>query len=109
MEQHVLRRILRKTTPQENAVAFTTQEAPDGYREKTMRIENVENQSLNWVSISSAGALDVTHCDFSAKTARDERDASPEAVTWTSSSADKDQNRGCKKSDKDHLEFLYER
>ena len=61
IEQHVPRRILGKTTPQEHAVAVTTQEAPNWYREKTMRIENVKNQSLNWVSISSAGALDMTH------------------------------------------------
>ena len=50
-----------------HAVANTTQEAPDGYPEKTMRIENVENHSLNWVPISSAGALDMTHCDFSVR------------------------------------------
>ena len=42
-------------------------EALDGSREKTMRIANVENNVLNWVSILSAGALDMTHCDFSAK------------------------------------------
>ena len=72
-----------------------------------MRIENVENQSLNWVSISSAGALDMTHCDFSAKTARDEMrhiigGSEPDVIIVS----DKDQNRGCKKRDKDHLEFL---
>ena len=37
-----------------------------------MRIANVENSALNWVSMSSAGALDVTRCDFSVKSARDE-------------------------------------
>ena len=73
IEQHVPRRILVNTTPQEHAVAVTPQEAPDGYREKTMRIENVENHPLNWVSISSARALDMTHCDSSAKAARDGR------------------------------------
>ena len=40
-EQHVPRRILGKTTPREQAVAVTTQEALDGSREKTMRIANV--------------------------------------------------------------------
>ena len=60
-EQHVQRRILGKTTPREQAVAVNTQEALDGSREKTMRISNVENSALNWVSISSAGALDMTH------------------------------------------------
>ena len=107
--EHVPRRILEKTTPQEHAVAVTTQEAPDGYREKTMRIEDVENHSLNWVSISSAGALDMTHRDFSAKTARDEvrhiaRGSELDVVVGS----DKDQNRGCKKRDKDHTEFLCE-
>ena len=65
-EQHVPRRIPGKTAPQDRAVAVTTQEALDGYFERTMRIANVENKTLNWVSISSAGALDKTHCDFSA-------------------------------------------
>ena len=37
-----------------------------------MRIANFENNALNWVSISSAGALDMTHVDFSARAARDE-------------------------------------
>ena len=46
-EQHVPRRILGKTTPREQAVAVTTQEALDGSREKTMRIANVENSALN--------------------------------------------------------------
>ena len=68
-EQQVPRRISVKTTPSEHAV--TTQEALGGYRDKAMRIENVENNALNWVSISSAGALDMTHCDFSARSARD--------------------------------------
>ena len=63
-EQHVPRLTLGKTTPQEHAVAATTHEALDGYREKTMRIVNVE--------ISSAGALDVTHRDFSVRSACEE-------------------------------------
>ena len=74
-----------------------------------MRIENVENQSLNWVSISSAGVLDMTHCVFSAKTARDGMrhiigGSEPDVIIGS----DKDQNRGCRKRDKDHLEFLCE-
>ena len=72
MEQHDPRRVLGKTTPQEHAVAVTTQEALDGYREKTVIIASVENNTLNWVSISSGGALDMTHCDFSVRSARDE-------------------------------------
>ena len=66
-EQHVPRSLSGKTTPQGHAVAFTTQEALDGSREQTVRIANVENKALNWVSISSGGALDMTHCDFSVK------------------------------------------
>ena len=71
-EQRVPRSILGKTTPQEHAVAVTTQEALDGPREKTMRIANVENNALNWVSISSAGALDMMHCDFRVRSVLDE-------------------------------------
>ena len=51
-EQHVRRRIPVKTTPQEHVVAVTTRKAMDGYREKTMRIADVENNTLNWVSTS---------------------------------------------------------
>ena len=57
-EQHVPRRISRKTTLSEHAVAVTTQEALGGYCQKTMEIADVENNTLNWVSISSAGVLD---------------------------------------------------
>ena len=48
-EQHVPRRISRKTTPQEHPVAVTTQEALDGYREKSKRVVSVENNALNRV------------------------------------------------------------
>ena len=58
--QHVPRRMPGKTTPQGHAVADTTQEASDGAREKTMRVANIENNSLNWVSISSAGAYRIS-------------------------------------------------
>ena len=33
---------------QGHALAVTTQEAPDGPREKAMRVANIENNSLNW-------------------------------------------------------------
>ena len=107
-EQHVPRRVLGKTTPQEHAVAVTTREAWDGHREKTMSIATVENNTLNWVSTSSAGALDMTHCDFSVRSARDEM----RLIVGSSErdviiGSDKDQNKGCKK-DKDHMEFLCE-
>ena len=73
-----------------------------------MRIANVENKTLNWVSISSARALDMTHCNFSVRSARDEM----RLVIGSSESdviigSDKDQNRECRKKDKD-MEFLCE-
>ena len=105
-EQHVPRRISVKKMPSDHAVALTTQEAVDGYREKTLRIASVENNTLNWVSISSAGALDMTHRVFSARSARDEMkhiigSSEPEVIIGS----DKDQNRGCRRN-RDHLEFL---
>ena len=75
-----------------------------GSRVKTVRIANVENNALNFVSISSGGALDTTHCDFSARAAWDEMRhiiASSEADVIIGS--DKDRNRGCRKKDKDHI------
>ena len=98
-----------KTTPQGHTVAVTTQEASDGSRERAMRVANIENNSLNWVSISSAGALDMTNCDFSERLARGEMrhiigSSKPDVIIGS----DKDRNRGCKKKDKDHLEFLCE-
>ena len=59
-----------------------------------MRVANVENNTLNWVSISSTGALDMTHCDFRVRSARDEM----RHIV----------GRGCKKKDKYHMEFLCE-
>ena len=105
-ERHVSRRIFGKTTAQERA---TTQETLDGSRERTMRIANVENSPLNWVSISSAGALDMTHCDFSVRSARDETrhmigSSEPDVVIGS----DKNHNRRCRRTDKDHTEFLFE-
>ena len=74
-----------------------------------MRIASVENNALNWVSISSGGALDMTHCDFSRRPVRDEMrhiigSSEPEVIIGS----DRDRNRGCKKKDKDHIDFLCE-
>ena len=98
-----------KTTPSEHTVAVTTQEALDGYRERTMRMANVENNTENWVSSSSAGALDMTNYDFSVRLARDEMrhiigSSEPDVI----SGSDQDQNRGCRRKDADHMKFLRE-
>ena len=74
-----------------------------------MRVANIENNSLNWVSISSEGALDMTNCNFSERRARDEighiiGSSEPDVIIVS----DKDRDRGCKKKDKDHIEFLCE-
>ena len=100
-EQHVPRRILGKTAPQEHPVAVTTQEAVDGYREKTMRIASVENNTLNWVPISSAGARDMTQGESSARSARDEMrhivgSSEPDVIIGS----DNDQNRGARRKTK---------
>ena len=63
-EQHVPRRISGKKMPSEHIVAVTTHKALDGYRAKTMRISDVDNNTLDW--------LDTTKCDFSVTSARDE-------------------------------------
>ena len=48
-------RMSGKTTPQGPCGrCVTTQEVLDGSREKTMRVATIENNSLNWVSFSSA-------------------------------------------------------
>ena len=82
IEQDVPRRLFLKTTPQGHAVAVITHEA------------------LNWVS---GEALDMTHCDFSARAARDEMrhiigSSEPDVIIGS----DKDRNRECRKKDKDH-------
>ena len=51
----------------------------------------------------------MTHCDFSAKSARDEMrhiigSSEPDVIIGS----DRDQNRWCRKKDKDHIEFLCE-
>ena len=88
-------------------MARTTQEALDGSREKTMRIAIVENTALNRVSMSSGGALDITHYDFTARAAQDKMrhitgSSEPDVIIGS----DKDRNRGGRKKDKDHIEFL---
>ena len=70
-----------------------------------MRVANIENNSLNSVSISSVGALDMTNCDFSVRQARNEMrhtigSSEPDVIIGS----DKDQNRGCKKKDMDDIE-----
>ena len=67
----------------------------------------IANSALNWVLISPAGALDMTHCDISARAARDEMrhiigSCEPDVIIGS----DKDRNRGCRKKDKDHTEFF---
>ena len=81
--------------PRGPAVAVTTQEALEGSREKTMRIANAENNALNWVSISSGGALDMTLCDCRGRPARDKMrhiigSSEPEVIIGS----DRDRNRG---------------
>ena len=108
-ERHVPRRMYGKTAPKERVVAVTTQEALDVYPDKAMRIANVENNTFNWVSISPAGALDMTHCDFTVRSARYEMrhiigSSEPDVIIRF----DRDQNRECRQKDKDHMEFLCE-
>ena len=81
----------------------------DGSCEKTKRIATVEKGELNWMSISSAIELDVTRCGFSTKSARDEMrhvigSSEPDVIIGS----DRDQSRGCRRKDKDHIEFLCE-
>ena len=76
---------------------------------KPMRVANVDNNSLNLVLISPAGALDMANCDSSERRARDEMrhiigSSEPDVIMGS----DKDRNRGCMKKDKDHIEFLCE-
>ena len=98
-EQHVARSISKKTTLSEHPVAVTTQEALDGYREKTMRVANFKTNALNRVPISSAGALDMTHCDFSVRSAREEmRHIVGSSEPGVIIGSDKEQNRKYKKS-----------
>ena len=75
---------------------------------ETMRIANVENNTLKWVSISSAGALDMTLCDFSVRSARDEmRHIVGSSELDVVVGSDKEQNTGCKKKDRGRF-FVHE-
>ena len=74
-----------------------------------MRIASVENNALNWVSVSLAGTLDVTHCDFSARSARDEMRrvvgcSAPDVIIGS----DTGRIGCCRKKCRDYLEFLCE-
>ena len=68
-----------------------------------MMIASVENNTSDWVS------LDVTHCNFSMRSARNEMrrvvgSSTPDVIIGS----DNDQNRVSWKKDKDHVEFLSE-
>ena len=72
-----------------------------------MRIASIENNTLNWVSNASAGALDMTNRDFSVRSAQDAiRHCIGSSELDVIIVSDQDQNRRCKKKDKDHLKFL---
>ena len=74
-----------------------------------MGIANVENSVLNWVPTSSACALDMTHCDFSVRSARGElRHIIGSSQLDIIIGSDTEQNRRCRKNVKDHVEFLCE-
>ena len=74
-----------------------------------MRIASVENNTLNWMSSSSARALDMTNCDSSVRSARDEMrhivGCSERDVIIVS---DQGQNRGYRRKTKVHMQFLCE-
>ena len=71
--QAPLNSTFRELTPQGHAVAVTTHEALDGYREKTTSIANVGDRTTELgVGPRPAVALDITQCDLSVKSARDE-------------------------------------
>ena len=51
----------------------------------------------------------MTHCDFGVRSARDEMrqiivSSKPDVIIGS----DRDRNKGCKKKDKDHMDFLFE-
>ena len=103
-EQHVPRRILGEDDASRTRSCCHHARGNGRIPRETMRIANVENNTLNWVSTSSAGALDMTHCDFSARAARDEMrhttgSSEPDVIIGS----DKDRNWGCRKKGKDHI------
>ena len=96
-EQHVPRRNLGKTTPREQAVAVTTQEALDGSRENTMRIANVENSALNW-GVDFVGRCTRNDALRLQCSARDEMrhiigSSEPDVIIGS----DRDQNKGAER------------
>ena len=69
--------------------------------------DTVRNRSGS--RLSRSGAFCMTHCDFSARSARDEmRDIVGSSEPDVIIGPDKDRNRGRKKKDEDHMEFLCE-
>ena len=96
-EQHVPRRISGKRPTRAQLLS----------PRKRHWTDTVQNDTLKCVSISSAGSLEVTHCDFSGRSARDEMrhiigSSEPDVIIGS----DKDQNRRCRTKDKDHMAFL---
>ena len=67
-----------------------------------MSFASVENNTSNWVSFSSAGALDARSVPDEMR--RIVGSSAPNAVIVS----DKERNGGCKKKDRDHVEFLCE-
>ena len=107
------RRITTKREPREvrDEQASTTEQFREGSSGKRRRksAQSLSPRKRHWTSIPSAGALDITHCDFSARSARDDMrhiigSSEPDVIILS----DKDWNRRCRKKDKDHMEFLCE-
>ena len=69
--QQVLRRMSGKTTPQ-GSCGCCHHARGIGRVPRENHESREHRERLNWVSISSAGALDMTKCDFSERRARDE-------------------------------------
>ena len=98
-----------ETAPSGRAVAVTAQEATDPFRENAVRIANVQRNISNWVTNSSAGVLDRTNCDFIVRSARDEmRQILGSCERDVVIGSVKDQSRGCRRKDEDHMESLCE-
>ena len=107
-DEQVPRRISGQTMLEEHAVAAPRFRHWTNTVRKRWGSRVSRTAHKSWlVSISSAGALDMTHCDFSVRSARDEMrhiiaSSKPDVIIGS----DKDLNRGCKKKDKDHTEFF---
>ena len=66
-----------------------------------MRIANIEKNTSNWVSISSAGALDVTLSDFSMRSAPNEMrrvvgSSTPDVIIGSDEAQNRDARRRTK-------------